>query len=251
MTDERDENQREQRIRRPRRTSGFSPGGVSSSTETFGRVGDADFEERVIVDDESLYQPQTLPIPAGAVPRNQVAQPETEITMPERLRRLGRMSPEYAREYRLRETQKRLLAAVGLDLIATEFGISLSQVIRDRAEIGKRLREESKALDIDFLVGEGTQFYNTVLAAAMEIHNDANMPAAIKLTALRTAMGASADKARFLAATGVLDAIKWRKNNNDGSMTDIERLMQSTEDLLKQTDDPMAGSDNDAEVLDL
>ena len=61
---------------------------------------------------------------------------------------------------------------------------------------------------------------------------------------MRTALGANADKHRFLQAAGVYHVLQYRKATGAGAMSDIERMVQLTRQISEATDDnPLDGAE--------
>ena len=179
--------------------------------------------------------------------------PAGEFSPSARLQQVGRRSSVYEREYRLNLLHRMLMRRVPLDEIATSLGISVSQVMRDRKELADRLRQESRELDIDLIVGGSRGVYEEVLAMAMRIASKNDTPSAIRLAAMRTGLAAENDKHRFLQAAGVYDVLRYRRAAGEGQVSDIQRLLSLTEELFAEAESEKKGlhlDDGDADSAD-
>lgn len=157
-----------------------------------------------------------------------------EFTPQNRLAQVGRRSSEYEREYRMQLLHRLLMRNLPLDEIASNLGVSVATVLRDRTELTERLRKVSKSLDVDSLIGNSKGFYEEVQAMAMRAASSNSVPMPMRLAAMRTALASHNDMHRFFQASGVYDVIRFRKGATEGSQTDIQRLMSLTEDLLTE-----------------
>lgn len=147
-------------------------------------------------------------------------------------------SAAYAKEFRLNMLHRMLMRNVPLDQIARQLQVSISTVEKDRAELKRRLRERAKELDINELVGNQSAFYDEIQALSLRVASgDATTP--MKLAALRTSLAANADRARFLNSAGVFDALRFRRAEDNSTVSDVQLLMQRTAEML-------AGLDEDA-----
>lgn len=226
------------RLRRSNYT--FPRNGVSNSTESIG-VGSLPQEE-----DEPIQAVENL----NEIIRNQaVALPAPQNNTPaalssrDRLAQVRERASDYEREFRLDLLHQMLMVKTPLDEIANELGISISQVRRDRQELYRRLRDGAKDLDIDYIVGENQEFYRQVQSMALKEAARPGMPTAIKLAAMRTALGANADQHRFYQAAGVYQVLQYRKAAGQSAMSDIERMMQMTKQITDIVENPLDGAD--------
>jgi DNA-binding Lrp family transcriptional regulator len=146
-----------------------------------------------------------------------------------------------------------------LDEIANSLGVSVSTVLRDRKELTERLRQAAKSLDIDVMIGNSKGFYEEVQAMAMRAASSAQTPMPMKLAAMRTALASHNDMHRFYQAAGVYDVLRFRRGADEGQVSDIQRLMQLTDELLsdmkkenRTTENPLGGfSGGDSETMEL
>jgi Trp operon repressor len=177
-----------------------------------------------------------------------------------RLAQVRTRSSEYEREYRLQLLHRLLMRNLPLDEIAANMGVSVSTVMRDRAELTERLRKIAKDLDVDSMIGNSKGFYEEVQAMAMRAASSSQVPMPMRLAAMRTALASHNDMHRFFQASGVYDVLRFKKGAGAGAQSDIQKLMSLTEDLLgearheKRTKDkdPLgAFSGNDSEVMDI
>jgi len=148
-----------------------------------------------------------------------------------------------------------LMRRIPIDEIATQLQISVSQVLKDRQELYERLREESRKLDIDLIVGHNKGFYEEVAAMSLRAASQNSAPLPIRLAAMRTALAAQNDSHRFMQAAGVLDVLRYRKAGSESDLNDVQRMMAMTRDLLESDENPMedaTGKDTgDHEFVDL
>lgn len=215
------------RVRRRR-----SMGGLSSSTDGSGPLGysndEYDDEDDIneVVESRASSEPDVIgdDVAGG------------DGTPFDRLREVNRRSSGYEREYRLKLINRLLMRQVPLDQIAQQLQVSVRTVQRDRAEIHRRLREQAQDMDVFQMIGESTSFYEEVKGMAMRLASASKVPANMKVSAMRTALSANNDKAKFLQATGVFDVLRYRKVEKDAN-DDITRLMEMTEALINDSED--------------
>lgn len=204
-------------------TSGFSP---SVSTVSESLRGSNDLE------DADLNQQVRQSIPRLAPP----AAPPPEDD--ENRRRLAEAAmagdSAYARDFRLNLLHRLLMRGISLDNIARELGVSIATVKNDKAELNRRLRERARTLDINALIGEQMAFYDEATAVSLRIVSQSSVPTPMRLAGIRTALAAKADQTRFLASTGVLDVLSYRRSEDGTDLSDVQVLMQRTEEMLQQ-----------------
>lgn len=152
----------------------------------------------------------------------------------------GRAS-QYEREYRLKLLHRLLMRNIPLDEIATELEVSVATVIRDRKELYRRIKEAAAKLDINLMIGDSMGFYNEVSAMALRAASGAKTPMNLKLAAMRTAVAAKNDMHKFLTHAGVYEVLRYKKRKQMGS-EDIQRLVNMTEELLKDESEQQAPS---------
>lgn len=271
MTDE--EPIRRRHIRARRSGMSFSSSGLSDSSRGASVRDQDDLPEDGLEDQEAGEV-----LPARDLNREVISStPETRIDWEEeqaalsqrvsdsedmspqaRLAEVSVRSTEYAREYRLDLVHRLLMRKIPQDQIAAQLGVSISTVRRDCAELRDRLRSAAKALDIDEIVGNSKGFYEEVQAMSMRAASMNNLPMAMRLAAMRTSLAAHNDMHRFFQAAGVYDVLRFRKGASEGAITDIQRLMSLTDDLLQEArrdsrnDDALGSfSGDDREVMDL
>lgn len=156
-------------------------------------------------------------------------------------------SPAFAKEHRLGLIHRMLMRGVGLDQIARQLQVSISTVEKDRAELNRRLRANAKALNIDEMIGGQNAFYDEVQAMALRVASagqsrdeDGNpvsaIPVAMKLAAMRTALAANADRTRFLNTAGVFDALRFRRAEDEGELSDVQALMAQTLAMFQEAE---------------
>jgi signal transduction histidine kinase len=229
---------RRRSITRRSNRMGFG-GSVRDSTSGLGNIGSGDPE---LVEDINAQVAARV----GAIPRN--AGPQAAPEAPEgdpddmedgfnplaRLRQAAGRSTEYEREYRLDLLNRMLMRNLPLDEIANSLGVTVRQIQRDRKELQDRLRKAARDLDIDEIIGGSTSFYQEVQAMSMRAASSRQTPTAMKLGALRVALAAHNDKHRMMQAAGVYDALRFRKGADGAARSDIQRLLDVTDDLLTE-----------------
>ena len=225
------------RRRMVRRRAGmaFSGGGLSSSSSG-SSVADTDDDLEAAPADlngEVLSRAVATPLPPPEEPDlTQLDPHDDDYTPSNRLSSVRARSSEYEREYRLQLLHRLLMRNLPLDEIATSLGVSVSTVLRDRKELTERLRAAAKELDIDVMVGNSKGFYEEVQAMAMRAASNRNTPMPMKLAAMRTALASHNDMHRFFQAAGVYDVLRFRRGASEGQVSDIQRLMALTDELL-------------------
>lgn len=247
-----------------RRGMSFSGGGLSDSSQG-GGVADAeeeieDLNAAVAASVPTVVPVRTITEESEAEMARNTANSE-EFNPATRLSQVRARSSEYEREYRLDLLHRLLMRKLPLDEIAANLGVSVSTVIRDRQELTERLRKVAKSLDIDNMIGNSKGFYEEVQAMAMRAASSSQVPMPIRLAAMRTAIASHNDMHRFFQAAGVYDVLRFKKGAGEGTMSDIQRLMSLTEDLLTEAKqenrvakqgNPLGDfSGTDSEVMDL
>lgn len=264
-TDATPDGARRRRVARRNAGMAFSGNGLANSSAG-GSVADAEDEEletledlNTVVEGRATATPRVSEEQAGEMLRN--VQNSEEFTPQNRLSTVRARSSEYEREYRLQLLHRLILRNLPLDEIAAAMGVSVSTVLRDRKELTERLRTAAKDLDIDVMIGNSKGFYEEVQAMAMRAASSAQTPMPMKLAAMRTALASHNDMHRFYQASGVYDVLRFRRGAGEGQVSDIQRLMQLTDELLTETKrdnreshmpNPLGGfSGTDEETMDL
>lgn len=254
----------ESRRRRIHRRTGlsFSGSGLAQASTGGGVAEDEDYAEEVV---EDLNQEVLEAIPHRArVSDDEQAEMvrnvsnQEEFTPAGRMQQVARRSSEYEREYRLQLLHRLLMRNLPLDEIASQLGVSVSTILRDRTELKERLRAVAKELEVEQLIGNSKGFYEEVQAMAMRAASNNNVPIPMRLAAMRTALASHNDMHRFFQAAGVYDVLRFRKGAGDGALTDIQRLMSLTDEMLTEArrersrgDALGAFSGDDSEVMEL
>jgi len=73
-----------------------------------------------------------------------------------------------------------------------------------------------------------------------------DLPYAMRLAAVRTALAAKNDMHRFFQTAGVYDVLRFRKAQDGNGTSDVRRLMENTERLLSGGLGDLSGAVNDA-----
>lgn len=238
------------------RRSNYGGGGLASSTTSRGFNGHNDDEHDEVdqaIDPEQAAErldqnvrrgPITIdgdtfdPDPSLPQPRNDPRARMNEVAL------AG--SSNYAKEYRLTLLHRLLMRRVPLDQIARQLNVSISTIEKDRIALKQRLRELAKEQDINEIIGANNEIYAEIRGMAMRVASAgegqrdaegrpiAGTPVAMKLAAMRTALAATNDNNRMLSAAGVFDALRFRRAETADGQTDMQRLMQGGDDLIRQ-----------------
>lgn len=231
-----------------RRTGGFSSGGAGNSThseslrlsynEAGATTDDGDIADEVLEPANLNERVRALAAepPLMAQQPDDMPEDDSGVNPRQRLNDVAMAgSAAYAKEYRLSLLHRLLMRNVPLDQIARQLRVSLSTVEKDRAELGRRLREKAKQLNIDELIGNQMGVYDEIRAMSMRIASaggDQAVPHAIKLASMRTALAAEADRTRFLNTAGVFDVLRYRRSEDGEELSDIEMMMRRTDEML-------------------
>ena len=213
--------------RRGRSGFAFSSSGLTDSTSSEG-VGDINEEVENLA---NTPVPQlSAPLPnAGTL----AGQPSEEFNPQDRLRQVRSRASEYEKEYRLGLLHRLLMRRIPMDEIASQLGISIAQVYRDREELKRRLREEARGLNIEEMIGDSKGYYEEVSAMSMRAASNANLPMPMRLAAMRTALAAKNDQHRFFQTAGVYDVLRFKIAQDGSGVSDVKRLMENTERILQ------------------
>lgn len=204
-------------------------GGGRAATEAHDGIRDTSYHE---TEDDNIAEP----ISPAALNARVAALPEEEDFTPKgRMQEVTTRASEYEREYRLKLLHRLIMRGVPVDKIADELGMSVNSVMADRKELYARLREQASKMDINELIGTTMGFYGEVQGMALRQASNNSVPMNIRLSALRTALGAKNDSHRFLQAAGVFDVLSF-KAGEDAAQSDIERLVDITERLMSDED---------------
>lgn len=244
-----------------RRSRGFA-GGSSTRSESLRTSADTENDDAVI-DPETVHRTivrtaRTRPAPRAAlpapspagfapIPANEFG--DEQLPPPNPADRMGQVaqagSAAYAIEYRLTMLHRLLMRNIPLDQIARQLGVSISTVEKDRVKLKERLRRHARELDINEIIGTQMGVYGEISGMAMRVSTDNTTPTAMKLAAMRTALAAEADRTRFLNSAGVFDVLRFRKSEDGTDVSDVQMLMQNTENMLQQLlaePDPVAAT---------
>lgn len=258
-----------------RRSGGmaFSGGGLSNSTAGVGNLGAEDNDEDFDLNEavaERVSAPRRAAAPQPAddpddtervtlrPPANQPDNLGEAITPRIRLAQVRARSTDMEREYRLQLIHRMIMRNIPKDQIADQLGISVRQLERDQKELTTRLRQASKDLDIETIIGHSRGFYEEVQAMSLRMASQNETPTPMKLAAMRVALASHNDMHRFYQAAGVYDVLRFRKGAEGGAITDIQRLMDFTDEMLVEArregrnQDPLGDfSSAEQEIVDL
>lgn len=241
------------RIRRGGRSAGVSAsseGGYSRVEEDDDDLQDepeADLNERV----RQIAQTAGAPIRRSAQPTTDGTTGAGDFTPANRLAEVAALSPEYAREYRLRLVHRMMMRNVPLDEIARELDVSLSTIHRDRQTLKQLLCRAAEGLDINELIGDSMGFYREVQGMGLRAASNSKAPLNHRIAAMRTALSSKNDEHRFLQTAGVYDVLRY-KPNTAGKGDDIRKLVDITSALLDGDEGALKNDDQEtASDLDL
>lgn len=224
-------------LRRGRAGAGGGSGGFTSGTSTSSEslratAAEPDDVDDIIDPDDYNRRAQGLP---SLPPMRPVTSAEARANPAARMHQVAAAgSAAYAKEYRLGLLGRLLMRGTPLDAIASQLGVSISTVEKDRAELRKRQREEARNLNADEMVGAGNAFYDEAQAMALRIASAEGTPVPMRLAGVRTALAANADRTRFLNTAGVFDALRFRRAETGDDLSDVQLLMARTSELLMQ-----------------
>lgn len=176
--------------------------------------------------------PTRDPIPMLAGSSDTTPPTADDFNPRDRLSQVRARASGYEKEYRLGLLHRLLMRNVPVDEIATQLGLSISQVNRDRSELKERLRADARALDIDSLIGDSKAFYEEAAAMSMRAASASNLPMPIRLAAVRTALASKNDMHRFMQTAGVYDVLRFRLAADGTGVSDVRQLMLNTERIL-------------------
>ncbi len=222
-----------------RRARGGFSGGVSTVSESLRM----DAATPPLNDDDLLdadpEQMQNQVLAQGVIPERGEGVPNPRQRMNE-VARAG--DAAYSKEYRLLLLHRMLIRRIPLDKIAADLKVSISTIQKDRVELKKMLREQARQLNIDEMIGDQQEKYNEIAGMAMGIASAtgnsaqgiAGTPTPMRLAALRTALAAEADRTRFLNTAGVFDVMRYRRPEDGGDISDVQRLMERTGEMMER-----------------
>lgn len=231
--------------RRNRGSAGsFTVGGARSSARSMGAPRDVGDEVDDAIDPERMNaDAAAAPLPPSAAPVRRLPGAIVDDVQ------AAGGSAAYSREMRLHQLHRMLNRKIPIDAIAQALGVSVSTIEKDRVELKKRLREISRDLDIDEMIGDSEEFYSDIQAMALRIASTADgeraVPVPMRLAAMRTALASRGDRARLLQTAGVFDAMRYRRQEDGSTRSDVQRVMERTDDLMRRLleGDPSDGSD--------
>lgn len=173
--------------------------------------------------------------PVASLPQSDViaGNPSEDFNPGDRLRQVRARAGEYEKEYRLGLLHRLLMRRIPMDEIASQLGISVSQVYRDREELRRKLRSEARDMNIEEIIGDSKGYYEEVSAMSMRAASNANIPMPIRLAAMRTALAAKNDQHRFFQTAGVYDVLRFKVAQDGTGVSDVKRLMDNTERILQ------------------
>lgn len=216
--------------RRNRQGFAFSSSGLSDSSTGGGVAGD---DEDLNAEVESLA---ALPPPRVSPPQSsgrvEAGNPSEDFNPRDRLRQVRGRASEYEKEYRLGLLHRLMMRRIPMDEIADQLGLSIAQVYRDREELKRKLRVEASGLDIDEMIGDSKGYYEEISAMSMRAASNANLPMAMRLAAMRTALASKNDEHRFFQTAGVYDVLRFKVAQDGTGISDVRKLMENTERIL-------------------
>lgn len=143
-------------------------------------------------------------------------------------------SQSYSREYRLTLIHRLLMRRVPLDQIAKQLKVSVSTIEKDRVLLKQHLRELSRSMNADEMIGAQNELYNEISGMALQMATLKDTPSAMKLAAMRTVLAANADRTRFLNTAGVYDVLRYRRAEDGSDVSDVQMLMNKTNEMMER-----------------
>lgn len=220
------------------RSGGFG-GGSSTRSESLHTheeddYGDDEVEQTVDpsrVRERILTNARIMPPGTALAPADPVDDTQPDPAL--RMRQVASAgSATYSKEYRLVMLNRLLMRRVPLDQIAAQLNVSIHTVEKDRVLLKARLREASRELNIEEMVGGQNEIYDEIQGMALRAASDSNVPKAMQLAAMRTALAANADRTRFLNTAGVFDVLRFKRTEDGSDISDVQRLMERTGEIL-------------------
>ncbi len=234
---------RRMNARRARAGGGGFSGGVSTTSES---LRDRDEDDDLLDMDGPAMQDRVL-AQRSLIPSDHDGDDGTDSPNPRQRMNQVQMagSQSYSREYRLVLLHRMLIRRIPLDQIAKTLNVSVSTIEKDRVLLKQKLRDDSRALHIDEMVGGQMEIYNEISGMALRIASDTGTPTgidgvpgkpgqttAMRLAAMRTALATEADRTRFLNTAGVFDVLNYRRPDDGSDVSDVQRLMSRTEEMM-------------------
>lgn len=213
---------------------------LNDGTQSYGAVGEDEAPDGDINDEMDSLDPEEsryTPPPTDDLGLQEDFNPGG------RLKQVRTRASKYEREYRLQLLHRLLMRRVPLDQIASQLGVSVQTVMRDRSELYKRLREQAQKLDINQIIGDTVGFYEETKAMSLRIASNNKNKMSARLGAMRTALAAKNDMHRFFQASGVFEVLRYKSAGED-SLDDIQTLVELSKTLL-EADDDLSSIQND------
>lgn len=154
----------------------------------------------------------------------------------------------YVKEYELRTLHRLLMRNTRIEIIARAMDKSVTEVIRLRRILFRRLRMEASNVDMLTHAGQTMAFFNEIAGMAMRIATDDNVQPISRLAAMREARGAITDKVTFLKTAGFYSTTKYTPKIDE---TDpAARQAENTARMLRAIIDPTMDEQAKNDLLD-
>lgn len=230
------------RIMARRGRAGFSAGSSTHSESLRTPVEHEPDEIDDLLDPDEVHDrivsnAARLPAPRSSRPPQHAAPPPPPSGMSpmDRMHAVAQAGDaNYSKEYRLLLLRRLLVRNVPIDQIAAQLGVSISTIQKDRIELKAMLRQHARELNIDEIIGGQQNVYDELRGMSLRIATENDTPKAMQLAAIRTTLATEADRTRFLNTAGVFDTLRYRKADDGTDVSDVQRLMQSTDNMLSQ-----------------
>jgi hypothetical protein len=116
---------------------------------------------------------------------------------------------QYSEEFILHAVHQMSLAKIPCDQMARRFGVSIRTVMRWRAALKDKFREEARLFDPVAFLGRSLKHYEALTAAAWQLHMTGRTHSD-KLRALEVARSVEGDVHKFLHVAGFYDAVQFQ-----------------------------------------
>lgn len=193
---------------------------------------------------------------------------DDEISPAGRMQALAAVDSNYAIAYRRTLVLRMLMRSLPLDRIASDLGVSINTIQRDKKFLANKLKEEAANMDANQHIGQVMAEIKEVFSIAMRMASmsSSSITHASKLQALRTALAAKDSMARFLSTTGVYDVLTYKqedkKNKDDiavlaDTASLIAKALREDSDLTQEDLDELykigenKDDDDDSDYMDL
>lgn len=239
--------------RRVRRRPSMTDGGMSGSSpsnsvsSSYVEVGVNSAEREIDIPDlDDVRESRTQTAPQNFDPLSPPQDgdaPNRSMTPSEILMQRAEGGRSTASQIRLRRVMVARMMLRGIDRVkmAQTLTVSEATVDKDIRAVKEQLIKAADTLDIKEQVGISMLFYSDIKHQALRMATADGNSNAVKIAALKTALSAQADMARFFKLSGVFDVLPFIVTNKQ-EKSDIEKLTDLTRAVLA------LGNEDDTEM---